>query len=1018
MMLQWLIWMLTPIFTKMGVSEVDVQTYVNSLSGYIYAIFGSLLLAVAVMVAAHFFAKKGTRHVVRWTAGLSWALVVVVLANVISFGPMYNNLSIILNSKASVSDASLQQSRDVIRQVGDEGMVLLKNDGVLPLSADITTLNVFGWASTAPIFGGTGSGSADTSACIGILQSLEDAGYALNQSLTDLYVSYSDTRSLPEMGNVGYTDWTLPEPTQAAYTDTLMRQAEAFSDVAVVVIARSGGEGQDVPRDMSAVIHGTYDIRDEVASGNSNYNYFNGMYRNNGGYDDFDQGEHYLQLSNTEEAMLEKVCSSFAEVIVVVNANNAMELGWVEEYDSIGAVILAPGTGATGMGALGDILSGAVNPSGKTVDTYVYDLTATPAYHNTGDFSYTNVEALKAELTEADDAYQGNIAFVNYSEGIYVGYKFYETAVEEGLIDYDGVVQYPFGYGLSYTTFEQKLEDFTDDGTAISFDVSVTNTGPVAGKTPVEVYFTPPYLNGGIEKASVNLIDFQKTGLLEPGASETLSFTIPKEDLASYDARGVKTANGGYVLEAGEYVISVRADAHTVLDEATFTVEADLDYSAAGRAGDHTPAVNRFQDYSAGTVTYLSRADGFANYTAATSAPDEAAYEMDGATLALISEKSAAHYDPTLYDHPEDVMPVTGADNGLTLGALTGKDYDDPQWEPLLDQLTVEDMVQMVNLGGFQTVAVKSVGKIATMDSDGTSGLNDWVVGVYGTPFPVEVLISQTWNPKLARETGSAIGAEYADCDIYGWYGPAMNMHRSAFCGRNFEYYAEDSVLAGMIASAEVNGAAEHGVYAYIKHFALNDQETNRCSFLLTYSDEQAMREIYLKPFELCVKNFTGTSLAVMSSFNFIGPVYAGANDDLLSGVLRDEWGFRGMVLSDWDGSYGYQMTDNGVRNGNDCMLGFNSYPTNVITDTDAPTCVLALRRASKNILYTVANSGNYTHRELETGGIDNMTKLFIGIDAAAFAAAALIEGLVLFGYIKKKKDTRRMAEHGMTGAE
>ena len=241
MMLQWLIWMLTPIFTKMGVSEVDVQTYVNSLSGYIYAIFGSLLLAVAVMVAAHFFAKKGTRHVVRWTAGLSWALVVVVLANVISFGPMYNNLSIILNSKASVSDASLQQSRDVIRQVGDEGMVLLKNDGVLPLSADITTLNVFGWASTAPIFGGTGSGSADTSACIGILQSLEDAGYALNQSLTDLYVSYSDTRSLPEMGNVGYTDWTLPEPTQAAYTDTLMRQAEAFSDVAVVVIARSGG---------------------------------------------------------------------------------------------------------------------------------------------------------------------------------------------------------------------------------------------------------------------------------------------------------------------------------------------------------------------------------------------------------------------------------------------------------------------------------------------------------------------------------------------------------------------------------------------------------------------------------------------------------------------------------------------------------------------------------------------------------------------------------------------------------
>lgn len=1002
-MLNWLIQVLTPIFTSMGVSEVDVQTYVNSLSGYIYGILGSLLLVIAIMVGAHFFVKKGMRHVVRWSAGLAWVLLVAVLANVISFGPMYNNLSIILNSKASVSEESAQNSREVIRQVGEEGLVLLENNGILPLGAESKTLNVFGWASTNPIFGGTGSGSADTSQCVGILQSLTDAGYTLNQTLTDLYVSYNSTRSTPEMGNVGYTDWTLPEPTADYYTDELMAQAEEFSDVAVVVIARSGGEGQDLPRDMSAVISGTYDIRDSVANGNKNYNYFNGTYRNNGDYNDFDQGEHYLQLSNTEEAMLERVCGAFAEVIVVINANNAMELGWVEEYDSIGAVILAPGTGATGMAALGDILSGAVNPSGKTVDTYVYDLTATPTYHNFGEFSYTNVEELKAALTRADDAYQGTIAFVNYVESIYVGYKFYETAAVEGLINYDEVVQYPFGYGLSYTSFDQKISRFSDDGDTITFDVTVTNTGAVPGKTPVEIYFAPPYLNGGIEKAAVNLVRLQKTDTLAPGAAETLSFSIPKEDMASFDAQGIKTS-GGYVLEAGEYSISIRSDAHTVLDEATFTVATDMDYSEAGRTSDDTPAVRRFEDYSAGTVTYLSRANGFENYALATAAPGESAYQMDDVTLSAISEKSAAHYDPTRYDNDEDMMPTTGADNGLRLSALTGKEYDDPQWEPLLDQLTVEDMVQLVNLGGFQTVAISSVGKISTMDSDGTSGLNDWVVGVYGTPFPVEVLISQTWNPELAEVTGSAIGREYADCEIFGWYGPAMNLHRGAFCGRNFEYYAEDGVLSGIIASAEVNGAAEHGVYAYIKHFALNDQETNRCSFLLTYSGEQAMREIYLKPFEVCVKNFTGKALAVMSSFNFIGPVYAGSNSDLLNGVLREEWGFRGMVLSDWDGSYGYQLTDNAIRNGNDIMLGFNSYPTNVISDTDAATCVLALRQASKNILYTVANSGNYTVKDADAGGLDRMTMLFIGIDAALLLAVVAIEGIVLLLYFKKKK--------------
>lgn len=1004
-MIQWLIDVLTPIFRNMGVSEVDVQTYVTSMSGYIYAILGTLVLAVAVMIGAHFWVKKGKRHIVRWSAAVSWLLAVTVIANLICFGPMYNNISIILNSTGEVSEETAAVSEAVIREIGEEGMVLLKNsDNLLPLDDQTEKLNVFGWASIAPIFGGTGSGAADTSDSVDILQSLHNAGYETNENLTNMYSDFRDSRNLPTTGVAASVEWTLPEPTVDAYTEELMEEAKNYSDTALIVLGRSGGEGQDLPTDMNAVIHGTHDdIKDEVAGGNDNYGYYDSFYTNNGDYDDFDAGEHYLQLSNTEEDMIETVCAEFDKVIVVINTNNTMELGWVDEYDAIGAVIQTPGTGETAMDALGKIIKGEVNPSGRTADTYVYDLTATPNYNNTGNFTFTNVEDLKQAFTEADDAFQGTLSFVDYTEGIYMGYKFYETAAQEGLIQYEDVVQYPFGYGLSYTTFEQQIDNFTDNQDSVSFDVTVTNTGEVAGKTPVEVYFTPPYYNGGIEKAAVNLIQFEKTEVIEPGESETVSFDINKEDMASYDSNAVKTANGGYILEAGDYDISVRSDSHTVMDEVSFRVDSDIDYSTTGRKGDQNVAINQFQDYSTGERTYLSRADGFANYADATAAPAEERYVMDDETRAAVIEKSVAYYDPALYDNSDDEMPVTGADNGLELADLTGKDYDDPMWEDLLEQLTVDEMTELVNLGGFQTIAVDSVGKKATLDSDGTAGLNDWVTGVYGTPFPVEVLISQTWNKELAEKAGNAIGAEYAECGIYGWYGPAMNMHRSAFCGRNFEYYSEDGILSGYIGSAEVNGAAEHGVYAYIKHFVLNDQEINRCAFLLTYSDEQAIREIYLKPFELSVKNFTGDALAVMGSFNWIGTISSSANPYLLNNVLRGEWGYQGMVLTDWNGSYGYQITEDSIRNGNDIMLGFNSYESNEVKGADAATSVIALRQASKNILYTIGNSGNYTSEDANAGGLDNMTKVFIAINAAIGVILILIELTVLMRYYRKR---------------
>lgn len=1006
-MLQLLINVLTPVFTNMGVSPTDVEQYVNSLSGYIYAILILLVVMIAVMIGAHWFAKKGTRHVVRWSAGMAWILIVVVLANVICYGPMYNNIAPILNGKASVSEKSKEASREIIRETGAEGMTLVKNaNGTLPFAAN-SNLNVFGWASTNPIYGGTGSGSSDSTDAVDILTSLKDAGFKLNDSLTDMYTEYSPTRNLGgNVVSVTYTDWSLPEPTVDYYTEDLMKEAKDFSDQAMIVISRSGGEGQDVPTDMKAVIDGTYDPRDEVANGNENYNYFACNYTNNGDYDDFDEGESYLELSNTEEAMIQKVCSEFSNVVVVINANNPMELGWVDQYDSIGAVILAPGTGETGMAALGDILNGTVNPSGKTVDTYVYDLTQTPTYNNYGSFLFNNVADLQEEFTKADQDYQGVQSFVNYTEGIYVGYKFYETAAQENLIDYDATVQYPFGYGLSYTTFAEEMQNFKDNGDTVTFDVQVTNTGDVAGKDVVEVYDTPPYNNGGIEKASVNLVDFEKTETLDPGASQILSFEITKEDLASYDSTGIKTENGGYVLESGEYTISVRSDAHTEIASETFTVPEDIIYSETGRASDDTAAVNQFQDYSAGNVTYLSRADGFANYAQATAAPSDDMYVMDDETRQAIVEKSVAEYDSTKYDDPSDEMPTTGADNGIKAGDLTGKDYDDPMWEDLLDELSVDDMINMVNLGGFQTVAVKSIDKVGTQDSDGTSGLNDWYIGVYGTAYPTELLIAQTWNKDLAERIGEAEGAEYADCRIFGTYSPAMNIHRSAFTGRNFEYYSEDGVLSGKIALNTINGLSKQGVYPYIKHFVMNDQETNRCTMLLTYSDEQAIREIYLKPFEICVKNFEGSSMAVMSSFNFIGDRWTGANPNLLNNVLRDEWGYRGMVLTDWNGSYGYQNTDDCVRNGNDAMLGFASKDSNAITNTSSATLVKAMRQACKNILYTIVNSGNYTVPDPDAGKMQNMTKLFIEIDCAAGVVIIGVMAVVLGRYFKKKKKT------------
>ncbi len=473
--------------------------------------------------------------------------------------------------------------------------------------------------------------------------------------------------------------------------------------------------------------------------------------------------------------------------------------------------------------------------------------------------------------------------------------------------------------------------------------------------------------------------------------------------MASYDSEGIKISGGGYILEAGEYTISLRSDSHTVVAEETFKVDDDIDYSANKRESDFVTATNQFEDYARGDFEQLSRKDSFANYEKACAAPTDKQYEMSDEVRAGVEEYVFCSYDGTKYNNDSDEMPTMGADNGVELYDMVGLDYNDEKWDSLLDQLSFEEMTTLINVGGWQTAAVDSVGKIATSDCDGPAGLNNFITGAVGSAYPSEVLMAQTWNKQLAYEIGQSMGQEYADANNYGWYGPAMNTHRSAFAGRNFEYYSEDGVLGGHLAANQVNGAAKKGVYAYIKHFALNDQEINRISVLLTFSSEQAIREIYLKPFEIAVKDFTGTCRAVMSSFNWIGTIPSCANSHLLNNVLRDEWGFVGLVESDYNGSYGYMVTDSSIRNGNDLMLGYGRAQSNVLADQSA-TAVKAMRQASKNILYTVANSGYYADGN-PVGGMTNMTKIFVTVDVIVALLIIAIEAILIIRYLKKKKN-------------
>ena len=839
-------------------------------------------------------------------------LAVIIAANgaIYAFNNIINqHFSSVKVDDMAVDDATTA-SKDITTRIEEEGIVLLENkDNTLPLNVEKNAkVNVFGQSSTAIVYGGAGSGASDETDNVTLQEGLKQAGFDVNEDLTKFYEDHKTKKKGQNVFNLKGGDYNINEPAISEYSDKLISDAKKFSDTAVVVFSRNGGEGGDLPMDMASYTGG-------------------------------DAGKHYLELQSCEQEMLSMVEKNFKHVIVLVNSSNAMELGFLEDKN-VDAALWIGGPGSTGCVAVGEVLCGAVNPSGRLVDTYAYDLTTAPAYYNAGDFTYTS---------NGEDTSEH---YVEYAEGIYVGYRYYETRYvdnETGKCDedaYNKVVQYPFGYGLSYTTFEQKVTNHEVKDGKINIEIEVKNTGKVAGKDVAQVYVTAPYENGGVEKSFVELEGFAKTGMLEPGKTEKVTVSFDVEDMAAYDYIN----QGCYVLEKGTYEIKLMNNAHDVLDSFTYDVEDTIVYNEDNaRSSDKTAAVNTF-DFAAGDVTYVSRSDWEGTL------PTERV-EKKEATAEILDQLNLDNINK-LYVNPsnEGDKITTGADNGLTLSDMAGVPYDDEKWDKLLDELSVDEMAKLMGYGGFSTVEIASIDKVATIDIDGPAGLNALTSDISGVQFPSEAVIGSTYNVELVDEMGQTYAQEANAHGVVGLYAPGVNIHRTPFSGRNFEYYSEDPVLNGKLGAAMTRGCNSMGVYCYPKHFALNDQETNR-SGVCVWSNEQAMREIYLKAFEIVVKE--GNNHGLMSSYNRIGTVWSGGCEALLTDVLRGEWGFEGAVATDYANAK-LLNADQALMAGGDLMLSTTGATLSDIV-TGSTEGQQKLRQASKNVLYMVVNSRAYT---------------------------------------------------------
>lgn len=1020
---------------------------------------------------------------------LTFSVVGVLLAIVIALnvaGGIWGADLIRIMSGSELDDASRAAGEALAEQIVQEGTVLVKNDdNILPLDPSDNAemkVNVFGWASVNWVSSGSGSGRSTNdgdasleNTKVKFLDALELAGVEYNTELTDFYKGQSKRNGYAwdTLHGYDYESCRLVEPKISEYKEELLANAEDYSDVAIVVLSRVSGESTDAP----LVQYKGGSVSSTPATGE-------------------DASLTYLDASAEERELLTYVGEKFEKVIVLINATNAMNLSFMDDITGLDACLVAGGTGNVGTTGIVNILYGQVmgeepkngetgdpvSPSGRLADTYPYDFRTNSSWANTG-----NLGVGKYNVTRSDNLYpwdgttngnfHGNpaydqVSYLDYVEDIYVGYKWYETADAEGFWDsnfakttfgisngYKEVVQYPFGYGLTYTNFEWTVDwgnsksiTSSNANNEISITVNVKNVGDFPAQEVVELYFTPPYNEGGIEKSAVNLLAFAKTPVaVEAGESQNLTLTFSPADMGSYDAYGKKIDGGGWILEAGDYTLSLRTDAHTVKDmnNATFTMHADSDI----RNYDEEDAFNLFTGDNA--VDYGVSLDGSntgANITYLTRSNFEGTFPTVAAdTDRTKSTKSRAMdqklKDLNLYDVSDVIawenaqvaangnqaieMPAMGKKNGHILfletgeakglvpnekGIMLGADYDNELWDEVLDQLTYDEMSRLALHGYIHEEKIDSVGKAETASLDGPSQFASFNVSTgIGTGYPNPSVLAQTWNPELAKSFGLSVGAEAVKSGRQGWYAPGMNLHRSAFGGRNYEYFSEDSLFTGVMGAQIVEGSLDAGVYVYVKHIIGYDQETARDS-IYCWMTEQALRETYMRPFKLLLdrveKNVGGTP-GLMSSYGRIGAVWAGGSEALLTSLLREEWGYNGAILTDYADHKAFMNGDQMIRAGGDMWMDGvdkGSFRANLHSTQDNAAFVSKLRESAHHVLYTICNAGyvnsNYNAEAdnpiVSKGGNTFPLWTYIGIiDAVVIAGCAV---WVFFAIRKKDK--------------
>ena len=890
---------------------------------------------------------------------------------------------IVFEKEFNSKDAAYKNGNKVTEQICEEGMILLKNDNnALPLKKN-AKVSVFGTNSVNLVYGGSGSAAPDPNGeRKTIFDSLTAAGFSYNKTLEEFYKKQPKRDSNPAMEH-GDATITLGtgETSLDKYTAEVKASYDQYNDAALVVLSRIAGENWDLPK---------------VAKDNSS--------------------RHYLELDNNERALIKDICDSgkFQHIVILLNGSNYIDCGFLEiETDpafsnKIDACINIGSPGASGIMALGRILSGEVNPSGHTVDTVYTNYASDPTWQNFGG-NFEN--GGNAYLNPAGKA--TGYFMVEYEENIYMGYRYYET---RGHVDgeswYKQHVIYPFGYGLSYTTFTQTIKNKADLASALDaktkFDVEieVTNTGDVAGKQVVQLYAEAPYTNGGIEKSYKVLVGFAKTKLLEKGEKDTVTITVDPYSFASYDSRDMNS-NGfkGYELEKGDYIFHAGTDAHNDFDTFTKNLAADARFDKDPVTGYEVK--NLFDDVTGYMKTSLSRSNFDGTFpTPVTKEERKVTTEINNALKSY----------ETTNDEVYTEMPKTNQEITVELKELAGKAYDDPLWDKFLDQLSVSDYLALFNDGCYKTTKIEKNGVTIvpkTVSADGPTGIVNFMGNpeVYGCCYYCsECLVAQTYNLDMAKLEANAIGNEClignekGDGVAYpGWYAPGVNLHRSPFSGRNTEYYSEDPFVNGKFAATVIKGVKEKGVYANVKHFAVNDQETHRSdNGIATWLDEQALRELYLKAFEIAVKE--GDAMGLMTSFNRVGTEWAGGSYRLVTTILRKEWGFVGSVICDFH-TGAYMDSKQMLMAGGDLNLcGDQSLMLNSIDNNNAKEVTL-VRQAAHRVLYSIANSNVMSANILGYEKAMWEILLMIGTIVVAVGTAAWGAAVIVTSLLKKEEE-------------